>query len=152
MGHAEEHSKLKGKKQETARKSNGPPGEELGRGQNRGRRGKIQNFFLFSFHISKPNQIQIKFEHGFQIHSPIQIKMKNISEFPKNKFNNFLNSFIFQIFFSFLLLQRHFQFHLQKHFKPLNQIHQMQGHVCTIMLLNLMMSFNSMKILFSYIS
>ena len=86
--------------------------------------------------------------------------MSNFSKFSKIKFYNFLNAFtsnsLFFLFFYFkaffISFAKAFLTLLNFQLKPLNQIHQMQGHICTIMLLNLMMSFNSMKILFSYIS
>ena len=95
--------------------------------------------WVFLFPSCFQNQFQIQIE--FWIYFSTQIKISHFGRFSENKLYNFLNPFIFKFsFLSFILLQSHFYFLLQKQFKPLNQIHQMQEHVCTNMLLNLMMN------------
>ena len=86
------------------------------------------------------------------MHFLIQIKLRTFGKFSKNKFYTFFKIFCFQIFFFFLSKPFLISFAkaistiLNFQSKPLNQINQMQGHVCTNMLLNLMMNFNLMKI------
>ena len=59
--------------------------------------------FLKPNSIYEPNQIQIE----FQIYFSTQLKMRNFGEFSKNKFYNFLNSFIFK--FSSKSKSNHFE-------------------------------------------
>ena len=82
-----------GKKESSC--GDGPSGQNQG-----GREIEKESLFYFLFRFQNPIQIQNKFEYGFQIYFSIQIKMINFSKFSKNKFYNFLNSFIFK--FSFL--------------------------------------------------
>ena len=95
-------------------------------------------FSHFSIQISNMTQVKFKwgFKHTFQFKRNEQI----VGWLSKNKFHNFLNSFIFK--FSFLSLQSHFQTYFQKQFKPFQiliqttqSINQMLRHVCTTMLL-----------------
>ena len=67
----------------------------------------------FSILFSKPNLImnQLQIQIEFQIYFSTQIKIGNFDKFFKNKFYNFLNSFIFK--FTFLLFQSQFQKHFE---------------------------------------
>ena len=77
--------------------------------------------------------------------------MSSFGKFFKNKFYNFLNSFIFLIFFSFISklflnsFSKAFWIHFEFEIQPLIKINQMHRHVCTTMWQLLMMNFNIMK-------
>ena len=119
---------------------------DLGFGPSGGKRGEMENrklnwavergrpsrpsgqeweeeFFLFFISFSKPNSSmnQSQIQMGFQTHFSLQSELRNFGKFSKNKFYTFLNSFLF------FYLKAIFNFICKSIFKPLNQIHQMQG-------------------------
>ena len=84
---------------------------------------QILFYFLFPISFSKPNSSmnQSQIQMGFQTHFSLQSELRNFGKFSKNKFYTFLNSFLF------FYLKAIFNFICKSIFKPLNQIHQMQG-------------------------
>ena len=83
--------------------------------------------------------------------------MRNFDKFSKVNFTTFqILLFSNSLFFLFFYFKAIFNFfpnasQIILNFQPLNQINQMQGHLCTNMLLILMMNFNLVIFLFFYV-
>ena len=122
------------------------------------RRSNFSKFqILFYFPNSNVNQNKFKhcFKHTFQNDHFWEVSKTELLQTFETLFN-FSNSLLF--FFSFISkpfsnsFSKAFWIHFEFWIQPLIAIDQMHRHVCTSMLLLLIMNFNLMKFLFPYIS